>query len=236
MKKVPISHLNPAVENEFSPAPTGSPPEIQSRKSSENWASHKQISTSAPESSLTTASGKGSSMPTSRAPSPTPADARIGFAVNLLDRDRDLVVSLMHCAGLHQSSNFATWMYERYIYLGRLPDPINGGVVHFWSQANTDWNELRNIIRDAMKPLGGNETVKLIAKCFSLTRGANGEDLALTISALKDELANYPADLVEYALTEWPRISKWRPALMDLVELMHQKGHYRLDLARKILV
>lgn len=74
----------------------------------------------------------------------------------------------------------------------------------------------------ACTPLPSDEIAKGLATLLLLckVRAMENDDIALTMALFKDKLAEYPADVVVWALSEWPEHHKFFPAWAELKRLV----------------
>ena len=91
-----------------------------------------------------------------------------------------------------------------------------------WPGSAADLDRDLMTLHDACRPLSERDRLKLLARLWSLTKRASGDtaEMAMTLRAYVEELAAYPGEAVEKALREWPRGSKWWPALAELVDAL----------------
>ena len=76
------------------------------------------------------------------------------------------------------------------------------------------------VIDEFSAPLPANEITKLLAKMFVKTKRKADDQLSqdLMFAAYREELSEWPADLVVEVLTKWPRQSMWWPSWHELFE------------------
>lgn len=74
------------------------------------------------------------------------------------------------------------------------------------------------VIDQFSAPLPANEITKLLAKMFVKTKRKADDQLSqdLMFAAYREELSEWPADLVVEVLTAWPRQSMWWPSWHEL--------------------
>lgn len=65
------------------------------------------------------------------------------------------------------------------------------------------------------------------AAALTVPRRESGDDTETWIALMADELAAYPADAVTATLRAWPRQSRWRPTLAEMVPLIDEALHWR---------
>jgi hypothetical protein len=93
---------------------------------------------------------------------------------------------------------------------------------------------LRRLVEISMLPARRSEIIKWLGRLRALTawRGS-AEEGALVISALADELAEWPADAVLSALGEWPRKNRFWPTLAELLDEVRRGCKTRIMLLEK---
>ena len=96
-------------------------------------------------------------------------------------------------------------------------------VVGYSLEAPCPIDEVRqavDIIDKHSKPLGNDQITKLLAKMFVKTKRKADDQLSqdLMFAAYREELSEWPADLVVEVLTKWPRQSMWWPSWHELYE------------------
>ena len=76
------------------------------------------------------------------------------------------------------------------------------------------------VIDQFSAPLPTNEITKLLAKMFVKTKRKADDQLSqdLMFAAYREELSEWPADLVVEVLTKWPRQCMWWPSWHELFE------------------
>jgi hypothetical protein len=94
-------------------------------------------------------------------------------------------------------------------------------------------------LADKMTAPAGRETVaRAVGRCLQLTKSREPDamDLRLMIEAFCDELAEFPADVVDTACRKWLRAEKWWPSLSELRDRCQRATRWRSSLRQALAV
>jgi hypothetical protein len=81
-----------------------------------------------------------------------------------------------------------------------------------------------------LAPCSDEIAIQALLKCHSKTIRKDGEpmDAEIMIEAYTEELREFPADVVEGVLRDWPKESKWFPAFAEIYPKLLQGVAYRV--------
>lgn len=85
-------------------------------------------------------------------------------------------------------------------------------------------------LTDLLSPASDDVVIRSLLKCHSLTakKDQDGINADIMIEAYAEELREFPADVVERVLGNWPKANKWFPTLAEIYPDLLQGVAYRV--------
>lgn len=85
-----------------------------------------------------------------------------------------------------------------------------------------DLSQALTLVKQSLMPMSRLECLKLLTETFIRTapRAQTTDDLKLRLAVYESDLSEYPADIVRYALREWPKHNVFWPVTKELLDMI----------------